>query len=70
MGKRERREKRDKVRAHLERRMEGTKRPWAEWDSKEKGWRIRKDIRRKLFWVAMLIMWVGAGIVLISYILF
>ncbi len=70
MTKRDRRERRDRVKAHLERRMEGTKRPWAEWVSEEGGWRIREDIRRRLFWIAMLIMWVGAGIALISYILF
>ncbi len=67
MSKRERREKRDKVKAHLEKRLEGTKRPWAEWDPKVKVWRIRQDVRKRMFWIGMLILWIGAGIFLIAY---
>ena len=71
MSKRERREKRDKVKAHIEKRQRGSKRPgkWVAWDPEDHTYVFREDIKKKLFWGGILIMWVGFGIYLITRVL-
>lgn len=71
MSKRARREKRDKVRAHLEKEAQGSKRPagWVFWSYDKGGFVFRPDIKKKLFWTGVLIMWVGLGIFLVTQVL-